>query len=102
VRISAEATPHHFALTEESLGTYDTQLQDEPPLRTEADRLALIAGLEDGTLDIIATDHAPHTNPKRIPGVRPRPNGILGVGNRARGSFWKSSCARTASNWPGR
>ena len=79
VRISAEATPHHFALTEESLGTYDTNFKMNPPLRTEADRLALIAGLKDGTLDIIATDHAPHTESEKDREFDHAPNGILGL-----------------------
>lgn len=79
VRISAEATPHHFALTEESLGTYDTNFKMNPPLRTEADRQSLIAGLRDGTLDIIATDHAPHTESEKDREFDHAPNGILGL-----------------------
>jgi hypothetical protein len=61
-RITAEATPHHIALTDESLSGYDTNFKMNPPLRTEADRVALIAGLRDGTLDCVSTDHAPHTD----------------------------------------
>jgi dihydroorotase len=57
VKITAEATPHHIALTDESLATYDTHFKMNPPLRTEEDRRAIIAGLRDGTIDIIATDH---------------------------------------------
>lgn len=79
VRISAEATPHHFALTEEALGTYDTNFKMNPPLRTEADRQSLIAGLRDGTLDIIATDHAPHTESEKDREFDHAPNGILGL-----------------------
>ncbi|MBL9211695.1 MAG: dihydroorotase [Opitutaceae bacterium] len=78
-RISAEATPHHIALTDESLATYDTNFKMNPPLRTEADRLALIEGLRDGTLDIIATDHAPHTDYEKDKEFDYAPNGILGL-----------------------
>ncbi len=78
-RITAEATPHHIALTEETLGTYDTNFKMNPPLRTEEDRQALIDGLRDGTLDIIATDHAPHTMSEKDQEFDYAPNGILGL-----------------------
>mgnify|MGYP000849042532 CR=1 FL=1 len=78
-RITAEATPHHLALTEEALATYDTHFKMNPPLRTEADRRALIDGLRDGTLDIIATDHAPHTDYEKDKEFDYAPNGILGL-----------------------
>jgi len=61
VRVTAEATPHHFSLTDEYLRNFDANGKVAPPLRTETDRQALIAGLKDGTIDAIATDHAPHT-----------------------------------------
>ena len=61
VRITAEATPHHLSLTEEAVMNYDTNARVNPPLRTAEDVEALIEGLRDGTIDIIATDHAPHT-----------------------------------------
>src|SRR3954470_4361799 len=76
-RITAEATPHHLALTDDALATYDTNLKMTPPLRTEEDRQALIAGLRDGTLDIIATDHAPHTDYEKDKEFDFAPNGIL-------------------------
>jgi dihydroorotase len=79
VRVTAEATPHHLALTEEALAGYDTHFKMNPPLRTEADRQALIAGLHDGTLDIIATDHAPHTDYEKDKEFDYAPNGILGL-----------------------
>jgi dihydroorotase len=79
VRITAEATPHHLALTEEALGTYDPNFKMNPPLRTEADRRALIAGLRDGTLDCIGTDHAPHTNYEKDREFDHAPNGIIGL-----------------------
>ncbi len=78
-RISAEATPHHIALTDDLLAGYDTHLKMNPPLRTEEDRLALIDGLRDGTLDIIATDHAPHTDYEKDKEFDYAPNGILGL-----------------------
>jgi dihydroorotase len=63
VRITAEATPHHLLLTDQAVkdSDYDTRTKMNPPLRVEADRLAVLAGLGDGTIDCIATDHAPHT-----------------------------------------
>ena len=79
VPVSAEATPHHIALTEDALTSYDTNLKMNPPLRTEADRLEIIAGLRDGTLDCIATDHAPHTNYEKDKEFDFAPNGILGL-----------------------
>jgi len=79
VRITAEATPHHIALTDASLSTYDTNFKMNPPLRTEADREAIIAGLRDGTLDCIATDHAPHTDYEKDREFDYAPNGILGL-----------------------
>jgi dihydroorotase len=78
-RITAEATPHHIALTDDALATYDTNFKMNPPLRTEADRQALIEGLRDGTLDIIATDHAPHTDYEKDKEFDFAPNGILGL-----------------------
>lgn len=79
INVSAEATPHHLALTDEALGTYDTHFKMNPPLRTEEDRQALIEGLKDGTLDIVATDHAPHTNYEKDMEFDYAPNGILGL-----------------------
>lgn len=60
IRVTAEVTPHHLALTDEVIRSYDTNTKMAPPLRSAADREALIEGLADGTLDCIATDHAPH------------------------------------------
>jgi dihydroorotase len=78
-RISAEATPHHIALTDASLVGYDTNLKMNPPLRTEEDRRAIIAGLRDGTLDCMATDHAPHTESEKDREFDFAPNGIIGL-----------------------
>jgi len=79
VRVSAEATPHHLAFTDDALAGYDTNFKMNPPLRTEADRQSLIAGLRDGTLDIIATDHAPHTPDEKDREFDHAPNGVLGL-----------------------
>jgi len=79
IRVTAEATPHHIALTDECLSTYDTNFKMNPPLRTEEDRQAVIAGLRDGTLDCIATDHAPHTDYEKDQEFDYAPNGILGL-----------------------
>ena len=61
IRVTAEATPHHFSLTDEYLRSFNANGKVAPPLRTERDRAAIIEGLKDGTIDVIATDHAPHT-----------------------------------------
>jgi dihydroorotase len=79
VKVTGEATPHHIALTDAALATYDTNFKMNPPLRTEADRKAIIAGLRDGTLDCIATDHAPHTDYEKDKEFDYAPNGIIGL-----------------------
>jgi dihydroorotase len=79
IHVTGEATPHHIALTEDALGTYDTNLKMNPPLRTEADRRAIIAGLRDGTLDCIGTDHAPHAPEEKDKEFDYAPNGIIGL-----------------------
>ncbi|MDR1788793.1 MAG: dihydroorotase [Opitutaceae bacterium] len=77
--VTAEATPHHIALTDDALAGYDTNFKMNPPLRTEADRLAIIEGLRDGTLDCVSTDHAPHTNYEKDKEFDLAPNGIIGL-----------------------
>ncbi|MBR6326731.1 MAG: dihydroorotase [Lachnospiraceae bacterium] len=77
--VHAEATPHHFTLTEEAAIRYETNAKMNPPLRTEADRLAIIEGLRDGTIDMIATDHAPHTEGEKAAGLTQAPSGITGL-----------------------
>lgn len=79
VKVTAEATPHHLALTDAALAGYDTNFKMNPPLRTEEDRRSLIEALRDGTLDCIATDHAPHTNYEKDKEFDYAPNGILGL-----------------------
>ncbi len=77
--IHAEATPHHITLTEEAAIQYGTMAKMNPPLREEADRLAIIEGLKDGTIDIIATDHAPHTIEEKAKPITEAPSGIIGL-----------------------
>jgi len=77
--IHAEATPHHFTLTEEAAIKYGTLAKMNPPLREEADRQAIIEGLKDGTIDIIATDHAPHTAEEKAKAITDAPSGIIGL-----------------------
>ena len=77
--IHAEATPHHFTLTEEAVLTYGTLAKMNPPLRTEKDRLAIIEGLKDGTIDLIATDHAPHSREEKEKPLTAAPSGIIGL-----------------------
>ncbi len=77
--ITAEATPHHFTLTDEMLTGFDPLFKVNPPLRTRADIDALVAGLADGTIDAIATDHAPHApHSKEVP-LDQAPPGMLGL-----------------------
>ncbi len=78
--VYAEATPHHFSLTEEAVAEYGTYAKMNPPLRTEKDRQAIIQGLKDGTIDVIATDHAPHsTEEKHRADFFSCPSGIIGL-----------------------
>lgn len=77
--IHAEATPHHFTLTEEAAIQYGTLAKMNPPLREEADRQEIIRGLVDGTIDIIATDHAPHTAEEKAKPITEAPSGIIGL-----------------------
>ncbi len=77
--VHAEATPHHFSLTEEAVLTHGTYARMNPPLRTEADRQEIIRGLQDGTIDLIATDHAPHTTEEKARPFAKAPSGIIGL-----------------------
>lgn len=77
--IYAEVTPHHFTLTEEAVLIHGSLAKMNPPLRTEADRLAVIEGLKDGSIDIIATDHAPHSAEEKDRPLLEAPSGIIGL-----------------------
>lgn len=79
IRVTAEACPHHFTLTHEACEGYNTNAKMNPPLREAADRDAVIAGLADGTLDAIATDHAPHHYDAKEREFDDAPNGIIGL-----------------------
>ena len=78
VRLSAEVCPHHFAMTEDDIPGDDANYKMNPPLRTRADADALIAGLADGTMEVIATDHAPHSAQEKEQSFRSAPFGIVG------------------------
>jgi dihydroorotase len=77
--VSAEATPHHLLLTEEAVAEYDTNAKMAPPLRTQADVDALRAGVADGTIEAIATDHAPHHVDEKECEFEQAANGIVGL-----------------------
>ena len=82
IKVTSEVTPHHFVLTDEALrwhGGYDTNTKMNPPLREEADRLAMIEGLRDGSIDVIATDHAPHHSDEKALEFDRAPFGIVGL-----------------------
>jgi dihydroorotase len=79
VRVTAEATPHHLTLTDEAVGGYDPVFKVNPPLRSKADVEAVRGGLADGTVDAIATDHAPHTREDKEVEFAAAPPGMLGL-----------------------
>lgn len=79
VKVHAEATPHHFTLTEEAVLKYGSLAKMNPPLRLESDRLAIIEGLKDGTIDMVATDHAPHSREEKAKDILSAPSGITGL-----------------------
>ncbi len=79
VRVTAEACPHHFTLTDEKLRTFDSNFKMNPPLRTWADVEAVIEGLRDNTIEILATDHAPHAREKKMRELDQAPFGIVGL-----------------------
>jgi dihydroorotase len=79
LHVTCEAAPHHFTLTDEAIGDYDTNAKMNPPLRAEADRRAVVEALLDGTVDCIATDHAPHAPWEKEVEFERAPNGITGL-----------------------
>ncbi len=79
VRVTAETAPHYFCLTEESLRGYDTNFKVNPPLRTEDDLIAIKEGLADGTIDVIASDHAPHATWEKAVEFPDAPFGFVGL-----------------------
>jgi dihydroorotase len=79
INVTSEVTPHHFTLTEEALKSYDTNMKMNPPLRTKDDLEAMFKGLKDGTIDCIASDHAPHSIEEKEMEFQYAPNGIIGL-----------------------
>lgn len=79
VPVTAETAPHYFLLTDEAVRTHGTDAKMNPPLRSEKDRLAVRQGLADGTIDCIATDHAPHAPDEKAAGLEKAPNGVIGL-----------------------
>ena len=79
LRVTCEVAPHHFLLTEEHVGLYNTHAKMNPPLRSAADRDAMIEGILDGVVDAIATDHAPHAQHEKEMEFEHAPNGITGL-----------------------
>ena len=77
--VTAEATPHHFTLTDAALVDYDPMAKVNPPLRTDLDRAAIVEGLVDGTIDAIATDHAPHAQEEKDQEFSYAPPGLVGL-----------------------
>ena len=88
VKVTAEATPHHLLLTEEMIEKRGALDKVNPPLRTEADRLDLVQGIKDGTIDIIATDHAPHTMAEKQRPYTDAPAGISGFDTAVGSLLW--------------
>jgi len=86
--ITAEVTPHHLTFTDADIHDYDTNLKVAPPIRSESDRLALVEAVKDGTIDCIATDHAPHTVEEKEAPFDWAPNGMIGLES-AFGAVWK-------------
>lgn len=78
-KVTAETTPQHFSLTERAVLEHGTNAKLNPPLRTENDRYAIITGLKDGTIDIIATDHAPHSEEEKSKPITEAPSGLTGL-----------------------
>ena len=79
IKVHAEATPHHFTLTEDAVLKHGTLAKMNPPLRLESDRIAIIEGLKDGTIEMIATDHAPHSKEEKEKEFVQAPSGITGL-----------------------
>ena len=79
VRVTCEVTPHHLALTDAAIASYDTNAKMNPPLREESDRAALLAAIADGTIDAIATDHAPHHTDEKCVEFGRAPFGVVGL-----------------------
>jgi dihydroorotase len=100
VKISAEAMPHHLALTDASIESHDTRFKMNPPLREKSDQDALFAGLADGTIEILASDHAPHASYEKEVEFADAPFGIVGLETEL-GLFQKLLIGGGVLDWPG-
>lgn len=87
--VTAEVTPHHLSFDVSRLDTLDTNFKMYPPLRTDEDRAALVAALRDGTIDVVATDHAPHGADEKAAGFTDAPRGVIGL-ETAASAVWKA------------
>ena len=94
--VSAEVTPHHLLLTDEAVRGMNTSMKMHPPLTSEDDRTALIDALRDGTIDCVATDHAPHAREEKEVPFEQAPMGTTGPGDRLRGALRRARAARRA------
>jgi dihydroorotase len=79
IKVTCEVTPHHFTLTEEAVKSFDTNTKVNPPLRTKEDIKAIEKGLKDGTIDVIASDHAPHLSTEKEFEYENAPFGLIGL-----------------------
>lgn len=90
--VHAEATPHHFSLTDDDVAKYGTLAKMNPPIRTAKDQFAIIHGLKKGIIDMIATDHAPHSKEEKDEGILQAPSGIIGLETAFALAFTKLVC----------
>ncbi len=97
--VSAEASPHHLLLTDDACGTYDPVMKVNPPLRTDADIRAIIEGIVDGTITVLATDHAPHTASEKSRDFSEAPFGMIGI-ECALPLYMKALLDSGAIEWP--
>jgi dihydroorotase len=98
-RVTAEASPHHLLLTEEACNNYNTQAKVNPPLRTDEDIRALIEGIVDGTITVLATDHAPHASAEKARDFTAAPFGMIGL-ECALALYAKALVESGAIDWP--
>ena len=98
VEVTCEATPHHLTLTDEEVRSLDSRFKMNPPLRTEADRQALIDGIRSGTIDCIATDHAPHTSSEKEVPFEQASMGVIGLETAFSALYTDSSCPACSSS----
>ena len=98
-QVTCEATPHHLLLTDDAVRTLDTNFKMNPPLRAEADRQALIEALRSGTIDCVATDHAPHAREEKEQPFELAPMGVTGLETAFAALHTGLVAARACSTW---